>query len=350
MNLALLLEYLRPYDECRVLGRPFSAGSCDGELIALTRRGEAVCLHLLQYDSTYSERLAEADETVWEEPALPPATRRESMRQERREVAPVLAVEHAKALRWGEVRLEIAGSEYGVMAENDVPSLLLLSAFLREGWRPQAPLEEAALERCALSRMELRCDTLPDLPEGAAVTLEPGETTETYLSEVPVTLTAGTMDLTLPFGGDGGTHTAYLRRMVISDVWEEYRALFRAHRSREGLTAADMAAIDRSEQNLLALLPEVCPEGMGLPTVEYEIAGGEDISLDLWSQEALDGPVQSGGSGALLFMAKPEEKTGPHGLPLKACVLQHPCPLDTQAVEAELFRWHRRTVHPSIVL
>ena len=61
MNLALLQEYLRPYDECRVLGRPFSAGSCDGELIALTRRGEAVCLHLLQYDSTYSERLAEAE-------------------------------------------------------------------------------------------------------------------------------------------------------------------------------------------------------------------------------------------------------------------------------------------------
>ena len=44
MNLALLQEYLRPYDECRILGRPFSAGFCDGELIALTRRGEAVCL------------------------------------------------------------------------------------------------------------------------------------------------------------------------------------------------------------------------------------------------------------------------------------------------------------------
>lgn len=350
MNLALLQEYLRPYDECRILGRPFSAGFCDGELIALTRRGEAVCLHMLQYDSTYSERLAEAEEPAWEEPALTAATRRESMRQERREVAPVLAVEHAKALRWGEVRLEIAGSEYGVMPENDVPSLLLLSTFLREGWQPQAPLDEAALERCALSRMELRCDALPDLPEGAAVTLEPGETTETYLSEVPVALTAGTIDLTLPFGGDGETHTAYLRRMVVSDVWEEYRALFRAHRSREGLTAADMAAIDRSEQNLLALLPEVCPEGMGLPTVEYEIAGGEDISLDLWSQEALDGPVQSGGSSTLLFMAKPEEKTGPHGLSLKACVLQHPCPLDTQTVKAELFRWHRRVAHPPVVL
>ena len=89
---------------------------------------------------------------------------------------------------------------------------------------------------------------------------------------------------------------------------------------------------------------------MGLPTVEYEIAGGEDISLDLWSQEALDGPVQSGGSSTLLFMAKPEEKTGPHGLPLKACVLQHPCPLDTQTVKAELFRWHRRVAHPPVVL
>lgn len=350
MNLALLQEYLRPYDECRVLGRPFSAGSCDGELIALTRRGEAVCLHLLQYDNTYSERLAEAEAEAWEKPAAMPATQRESMRQERQEVAPVLAVEHVKALRWGEVRLEIAGSEYGVMAENDMPSLLLLSAFLREGWLPHAPLEETALERCVLSRMELRCDALPDLPEGAPVTLEPGETTETYLSEVPVTLTAGTMDLTLPFGGDGETHTAYLRRMVVSDVWKEYRSLFRAHRSREGLTAADIASIDRSEQNLLMLLPEVCPEGMGLPTVEYEIAGGEGISLDLWSQEALDGLVQSGGSGTLLFMAKPEEKTGPHGLPLKACVLQHPCPLDTQTVEAELFRWHRRVAHPSIVL
>ena len=40
MNLTLLQEYLHPYDECRILGRPFSAGSCAGELIALTRRGE----------------------------------------------------------------------------------------------------------------------------------------------------------------------------------------------------------------------------------------------------------------------------------------------------------------------
>lgn len=350
MNLILLQEYLHPFDECRILGRPFSAGDCAGELIALTRRGEEVCLHMLQYDSTYSERLAEAEEAAWEEPALPPATRREELRRERRGVTPALAVEHLKALRWGDTRLEIAGSQHGVMEENDVPSLLLLSAFLREGWRPQAPLDEAALERCALSRMDLRCTELPHLPQDAPVTLEPGDTTETYLAEAGVTLTAGEMDLTLPFGGDGGTHIAYLRRMVISDVWEEYRALFRAHRSREGLTAEDMAAIDRSEKNLLELLPEVCPEGMGLPTVEYEIAGGEDLSLDLWNREALDSPPRPGGSSALLFMAKSEEKTGPHGLPLRACTIDTPCPLDTRTVEAELFRWHRRVRHPAIVL
>lgn len=350
MNLTLLQEYLRPYDECRILGLPFSDGSCTGELIGLTRRGEEVCLHLLQYDDTYSERLAEAEEAEWEDPLPPPATRRESLRQERDGVAPALAVAHARALRWGEMRIEIAGSEYGVMPENDVPSLFLLAAFLREGWRPQAPLDEAALERCALSRLELRCAALPDLPTGTLVTIERGETVETYLAQVPVTLTAGEMDLALPFPGDGAVHTAYLRRMTVTDLWAEYRALFRAHRSRENLTAEDLAAIDRSERNLLELLPEVCPEGLGLPTVEYEIAGDEDISLDFYAREELDGPLRPAGSSALLVMARPEEKTGPHGLPLRACTLYTPCPLDTQTVEAELFRWHRRVSHPPLVL
>lgn len=352
MNLTLLQEYLHPYDECRILGRPFSAGSCAGELIALTRRGEeTVRLHILQYDDTYSERLAEADAAEWENPPLPPpVTRRETMLQEREGVSPSLLVEHVKALRWGEVRLETSGSQYGVPPENDLPSAFLLAAFLREGWRPSAPLDEAALERCALSEIELRCHELPHLPEGAPVTLCPGETTETHVAQVPVTLRAGDMNLPVSFGGDGGVHTAYLYRMKISDLWEEYRALFRAHRSREGLTAADIAAIDRSEQNLLMLLPEVCPEGMGLPTVEYEIAGGEDISLDLWSRAVLDGPPISAGSSALLFMAKPEEKTGPHGLPLRACALNGAVPLDTGTVEAEVFRWHRRVCHPEIVL
>ena len=351
MDLALVQEDLRPYDQCRILGRPFSAGPCAGELIALTRRGEeAVRLHILQYDSTYSERLAEAEEAAWEEPALPPSTPRESMLREREAVSPDLAVAHVKSLRWGEERLEISGSQYGVMPENDVPSLLLLGAFLREGWRPGAPLDGAALERCALSEIELRCHALPEGPGEGPLVIEPGDTTETYTAQVPVTLTAGEMDLSLAFGGDGGEHTAYLHRMKIADLWEEYRALFCAHRSREGLTAEDLAAIGRSERNLLELLPEVCPEGMGLPTVEYEIAGGEEISLDLWSREVLDGPLRPGGSSALLFLAKPEEGTGPHGLPLRACVLRGPVPLDTQAVEAELFRWHRRVCHPPIVL
>ena len=119
MNLTLLQEYLHPYDECRILGRPFSAGSCAGELIALTRRGEeTVRLHILQYDDTYSERLAEADAAEWENPPLPPpVTRRETMLQEREGVSPSLLVEHVKALRWGEVRLETSGSQYGVPPE-----------------------------------------------------------------------------------------------------------------------------------------------------------------------------------------------------------------------------------------
>ena len=99
---------------------------------------------------------------------------------------------------------------------------------------------------------------------------------------------------------------------------------------------------------LFRSLPEVCPEGMGLPTVEYEIAG--DISLDLWTRRALDGPPQPSGSSALLFMPRPREKTGPHGLPLRAAVLSDPLPLDTESVEAEVFRWHRRVAHPPIVL
>ena len=61
MYLGRLMDYVRAWDEVRVLNRAVQVEDCTVAAVALARTGKRACLYLLQYDPTLAERREEAE-------------------------------------------------------------------------------------------------------------------------------------------------------------------------------------------------------------------------------------------------------------------------------------------------
>lgn len=76
---------------------------------------------------------------------------------------------------------------------------------------------------------------------------------------------------------------------------------------------------------------------MGYFAVEYECTADE-LSAQIYATELLDSVLEPKDHTSALFLhTKPEKKTGPHGLRSRCVIVQHPVPLETEALDAEIF-------------
>lgn len=343
MLLQELRRYTFPFDECRILNRQKRAGDRLVATAALARRGEEVCLYLLQNDPTYRERLEEAELLDLSDPRPAPATHREELFQ-RQGVEADLLVESLDAVALGGAAYEISGGETGGVVGQDWESLLLLSALLRAGW-DMGGLGDCDTEELFLARYDLRgaFSAIPDA-EGP-LTLTPGRKTVSGLAAVEVALPLGgcaPIPLDLP---DGPAVTLLGAEQF--DPWRHLEEVFSHPKTLERFTPEELAEHrERSEKTY----EEICPRGMAFPVVSYEAEG--DVSIQCYPSSWLDSPLRRSANSTVTFLARGDDALGPHGLPVKRAVLSEaPVPLgDTAPLAIGAVRWHRSLSAEPLIL
>ena len=341
MLLGELRQYALQFDEVRLLNRQVRVGDRWVAAAALARRGEAVCLCLLQNDPTYRARREEAELLDLSDPRPAPATHREQLFQ-RQGVEAELPVESLNTVTLGGASYEISGGETGGVVGQDWESLLLLSALLRAGW-DVGGLADCDTEELFLARYDLRgaFSTLPDA-EGP-LTLIPGDRYTSGLVSV---------DLALPLG-DGSPIALDLldgpevcvTGGFLFDPWRHLEETFSNPKLLTQFTPAELA---EHRERLEREMAEHCPRGMAYPVVCYEAE--KDVSIQCYEGSWLDAPVPRPKSGVqtgftmILRTPREEQTYGPHGLPIKQTALSEmPVPLGrTEPIQIGAVRWHRR--------
>ena len=112
------------------------------------------------------------------------------------------------------------------------------------------------------------------------------------------------------------------------DVQYQERAL--QHVTRE--------EFEEMKKMALTSIEAECPAGMGYFIVEYECTR-ENLSAQFFATTDLDRiPEPKNGATSMLMMGgRPDQETGPHGLRNCCAVVQYAVPVETKALDAELF-------------
>lgn len=124
----------------------------------------------------------------------------------------------------------------------------------------------------------------------------------------------------------------YIDQARLLDVWKQAEETWK----RAGETSPQM------DQRFFKTLERCCPRGMYYTEIEYEC--GKDLELRFYSKEYLRSrPGGKNGNVGLAVFARPDREIGPHGLPLKTCVIDTPVHPDIERIDAELFCCYEKT-------
>lgn len=145
-------------------------------------------------------------------------------------------------------------------------------------------------------------------------------------------------------GSNGEFYSFYIHNAYLYDVWAEQEKLFQDPRYLEHMTLDEL---EKMKREYYSNLEEICPKGYYFPIVEYETEAF--LSFDLYSSDWLQQPPLHS-NRAMLFFASPEEKTGRHGLPLKAVLLQYPVLPGTKDLNTELIIYKKTVANSPITV
>lgn len=202
------------------------------------------------------------------------------------------------------------------------------------GWLKELDWECLELWTLELSGVKRLPPYTPDTP----ILLRHGAQTVRHLLEKPVTLTVG-QSRTLSFTDHRGeTVRCYINGVSLVDVWGEMDRMLQDPCRWAGLPPEQVQSI---KEGILSALEHKCPRGMYSLGLEYECR--QDLSLQFYTKAFLRSAPRNEGSGALVLSKGSRRRTGPHGLPVRACTLETALPPDAKAVPAELFAYYEQT-------
>ena len=115
--------------------------------------------------------------------------------------------------------------------------------------------------------------------------------------------------------GEAGC-TVYIHGISFFDAWEDARTRFEDPRYTENFTEEQIAQF---RQELMDILPGICPQGYVLPLIEYEC--DRDYQMQFYSSEYLRRAPKHQ-SVASFFMMHPDKDTGPMGYRARVCQLE----------------------------
>ena len=324
MKFTWLEQACRSWRDIRVIGKSLQQGDRRYHIAGMAL-GEEARLYVL---GPYLET---------DEPRRPARTQRQLQRGSGMWVDTYLGLEE---IRIGTRQLRVGGST-GQPLVDHFPSeeVLVLYEFLRAGWEVPGWLKELDWECLELWTLELSgVKRLPPYTPDTPILLRHGAQTVRHLLEKPVTLTVG-QSRTLSFTDHRGeTVRCYINGVSLVDVWGEMDRMLQDPCRWAGLPPEQVQPI---KEGILSALEHKCPRGMYSLGLEYECR--QDLSLQFYTKAFLRSAPRNEGSGALVLSKGSRRRTGPHGLPVRACTLEAALPPDAKAVPAELFAYYEQT-------
>lgn len=240
-----------------------------------------------------------------------------------------------------ELAVESAGAASLGIPDN-ISNQLLFYELMKAGWSlpEDHPFRQRDWDRILLKEMVIKTPVtvLPDWDE-TKIRIRHGEKWEHNLLELPVHLGVGEKR-EIPFTlKDGREGICYINDVCVIDVWAEQEKQFSDPRYLEIMTEEEL---ERHKQKFYQGLERDCPRGMCYPGVEYECTLDGNLTFydSAWLDE--EPPVHSGSVTIRLMTLKPDDPTGPHGLPARGCAIQTPVAPDVKELAVELFFYTER--------
>ena len=318
MNFATLQRALRGADEIRALNAVAQTEDALFSAMALLRREQTVLLCAV-------ERVEQAEPVEGETPR--PRTQREFLLARGDEQARDLSASVCAA-RIGKEEFAISEATGSSLEDCEPEDLLLLADILRAGYRPPRELRKESFSFLRLCAWKLD-GAFDRLPEGDLTALRTREDSVQHACrEGEYDLPVGPADeapCTYLDAATGERRTFWLQRVELLDL----------NPDRE--RPEDMPP--RAWENFRRDLERQCPRGMRVPALFYEEEGNRQIDFfdEAYLSTPLEPPKGLGGASGFAILRNSRE-TGPHGLPLRAALLQTPVPPDAKRVRAEALR------------
>lgn len=347
MNIRYLNELIHSTEEIAKIGKYAEIHGVVCNIMGAVRTGLQLKLLILQYDGDFQQNLEEYEASLYEVPDKPDSNRNMLSGKQRHIDAsnPFRAV---RKIFIGNREFEVRGMESRRLGMQDWRELLMISEFLRKGWKPDG-IEFQSIDMLFLTSLELDGEytAIPDFGDNPELRFAMGPDSVSYMVEQPITLAVdGEYRDKLWFRdlSDGKEYWFMINRMYLLDMWAEIEKNFNHPKIQEQMTLEQIA---RAKADFEEKFSKICPRGMLFPVVEYECEEG--ISLQFYTKSYLEAKPANKNC-AIGFIVRPEQSTGILGLKLKSAIIQEPVPPDTVSIEAELFQYIRTITGDDIVL
>jgi len=347
MNIRCLYENLTCIKEIKAIGKNVKLNDVICNVMGIVRRGTELRLLILRYDESFQRKIEENESTEWFDNPVSPKTNRLLLRGDR-EIYENNPFHSVLKVFIGENEFEVDYLEQQRLNTQDWESLMIIIKFLNAGWQADE-IDYQDINMLFLTSIKLNGDynSIPDFNQNSELHFVMGPQSVAHLVEKPITLPIGGIypeKLTFQDAMTGEEHWVQINRVYLADMWEETDKIFSNPKFQEQMSSEELVQMRLDFENKLL---EICPKGMYFPVIEYECE--EDISLQFYSKAFLDAkPVQK--SSSMGFIIRPDKSEGILGFRLKAAVIQEPVPVNTVAVEAELFQYIHTTAGRDIVL
>lgn len=331
MDYKTFQEYQEIYrfDEARIIGKDICTDDGWIHIVSLTRRNHKAYLYVLEQQDG-------PDEMPCRERSM---THRESMlRHVKENSGSALGIKNVKI---GRDEFEMQSGNCGNLGQQEyIEAFVFFQQMMAEGWclSEESPFYSLRWNRMGLAALELaeEYEKLPELFGEISFTARTAH--RTHILELPVRLERGGISLQRFSIEEKGEVLFYINRVDVMNPREELMKTFDSPQYREMvLQHWTQEEFEEKRQSMLEMIEAECQEGMGYFAVEYECTADE-LSAQIYATELLDSvPEPKNHTSALLLHTKPEKKTGPHGLRSRCVIVQHPVPLEAEALDAEIF-------------
>ena len=135
----------------------------------------------------------------------------------------------------------------------------------------------------------------------------------------------------------------YIHGISFFDAWEDAQTRFEDPRYQENFTPEQIAQF---KQDLMNILPGICPRGCVLPMIEYEC--DRDYQMQFYSLEYLrHAPIHQSVSSFLMMHS--DKETGPMGYRARVCQLEAVPVGFTGEIPVELFACYKMEAGKEII-
>lgn len=331
MDYKTFQEYREIYrfDEAKIIGKDICTDDGWIHIVSLTRRDHKAYLCVLEQQDW-------PDEMPCGERGM---THRESMLRHARENGG--AALGIKQVKIGADEFQMQSGSCGNLGQQEnIEAFIFFQQMMTEGWSlsEESPFYSLSWNRMGLAELELadEYEKLPELRGEISFTARTAH--RTHVLELPVRLERGGAGQQSFLIEGKGEVLCHINRVDVINPREDVMKTFDSPQYREMvLQHWTLEEFEERRKSILEMVEAECPEGMGYFAVEYECTADE-LSVQIYAAELLDSvPEPKDHTSALFLHTKPEKETGPHGLRSRCVIVQHPVPLETEVLDAELF-------------